>query len=139
VGLRGYWPPAETFAWMREQGMVWHTMHEIWERGFKAVMADAVREALERADLLYISLDVDSLDPSFAPGTGTPEPGGIVTADLLRMVRQLCLDHEVVGMDVVEVAPAYDVSELTVNVAHRMVFEALAGMAERRRRASAAD
>jgi agmatinase len=45
VGLRGYWPPAETFAWMKEQGMVWHTMHEIWERGFKAVMADAVAEA----------------------------------------------------------------------------------------------
>ncbi len=50
------------------------------------------------------------------------------------MVRQLALEHDVVGMDVVEVAPAYDVSDLTVNVAHRMVFEALGGMAERRRR-----
>ena len=55
VGLRGYWPPADTFAWMKEQGMVWHTMQEIWERGFKAVMADAVAEALAKADKLYIS------------------------------------------------------------------------------------
>ncbi|HEY3485430.1 MAG TPA: agmatinase [Ilumatobacteraceae bacterium] len=136
VGLRGYWPPADVFAWMQEQGMVWHTMQEIWERGFQAVMDDAVGEALSKASKLYISLDIDVLDPSHAPGTGTPEPGGIVTADLLRMVRRLCLEHEVVGMDVVEVAPAYDVSDLTVNAAHRMVFEALAGMAERRRRAA---
>lgn len=133
VGLRGYWPPADVLEWMREQGMVWHTMQEIWERGFKAVMADAVAEALSRADKLYISLDVDSLDPAFAPGTGTPEPGGLQTADLLRMVRQLALEHDVVGMDVVEVAPAYDVSDLTVNVAHRLVFECLAGIAARRR------
>ena len=134
VGLRGYWPPAEVFAWMKEQGMVWHTKQEIWDRGFKEVMADAIAEALSKADKLYISLDVDSLDPAFAPGTGTPEPGGMAPVDLLRMVRQLALDHEVVGMDVVEVAPAYDVSDLTVNVAQRMVKEALAGMAERRRR-----
>jgi agmatinase len=137
IGLRGYWPPADVFDWMREQGMVWHTMHEIWDRGIKAVMADAIGEALSAADHLYISLDVDSLDPAFAPGTGTPEPGGLQTFDLLRIVRHLALEHDVVGMDVVEVAPAYDVSDLTVNAAHRMVFEALAGMAERRRRAAA--
>ena len=135
VGLRGYWPPADVIEWMREQGMVWHTMHEIWERGFKEVMADAIAEALARADKLYISLDVDSLDPAFAPGTGTPEPGGLAPVDLLRMVRQLAIEHDVVGMDVVEVAPAYDVSDLTVNVAHRMVFECLAGLAARRRNA----
>jgi agmatinase len=136
VGLRGYWPPADTFAWMRAQGMRWHTMQEIWERGFRAVMEDAVREALHAADALYVSVDVDCLDPAFAPGTGTPEPGGLASADLLRMVRQLCREHRVVGMDVVEVAPAYDVGDLTVNVAHRIVFEALAGMAARRRDAA---
>ncbi len=136
IGLRGYWPPAEVFEWMREQRMVWHTMQEIWDRGIKAVMADAIAEALAKADKLYISLDVDSLDPAFAPGTGTPEPGGLAPFDLLRVVRQLALEHDVVGMDVVEVAPAYDVSDLTVNVAHRMVFEALAAMAVRRRDAA---
>jgi agmatinase len=133
VGLRGYWPPAETFEWMKGQGMVWHTMQEIWERGFKAVLDSAVGEALATADHLYISVDVDSMDPAHAPGTGTPEPGGIVAADLLRAVRELARRHHVVGMDVVEVAPPYDVSDLTVNAAHRLVFEALGGMAARRR------
>jgi agmatinase len=136
VGLRGYWPPRETFDWMLEQGMRWHTMQEIWERGFKAVMDDAVGEALERCDRLYVSVDIDVLDPAFAPGTGTPEPGGIQTSDLLRLVRRLCREHDVAGVDVVEVAPAYDVSELTVNAAHRVVFEALGGMAARRRDAA---
>ncbi len=94
VGLRGYWPPRDTFEWMLEQGMRWHTMQEIWERGFKAVMDDAVAEALERCDRLYVSVDIDVLDPAFAPGTGTPEPGGIQTADLLRLVRRLCREHD---------------------------------------------
>jgi len=133
VGLRGYWPPKEVFNWMREQGMRWHTMDEIWQRGFQTVMKDAVAEALSTAESLYISIDVDSLDPAFAPGTGTPEPGGIMSADLLRMVRTLCLEHNVVGIDIVEVAPAYDVSDLTVNVAHRLAFECLAGLAARHR------
>jgi len=133
VGLRGYWPPAETFDWMRSQGMVWHTMQEIWERGFKAVLDDAVAEALASAEYLYISVDVDSLEPAHAPGTGTPEPGGLTTVDLFRAVRELARRHRVVGVDVVEVAPAYDVSEITVNAAHRIAMEALAGMAARRR------
>ena len=90
VGLRGYWPPQDTFEWMLEQGMTWHTMQEIWDRGFKAVMVDAVGEALAKADKLYLSVDIDVLDPAFAPGTGTPEPGGIPSSDLLRMVRLLC-------------------------------------------------
>jgi agmatinase len=136
VGLRGYWPPQDTFEWMLEQGMTWHTMQEIWERGFKEVMRDAVSEALAKADKLYVSVDIDVLDPAHAPGTGTPEPGGITSADLLRMVRQLCYEHDVAGVDVVEVAPAYDHAELTVNAAHRVVFEALAGMAARRRDAA---
>ena len=101
-------------------------------------MADAVGEALAKADKLYISVDIDVLDPAFAPGTGTPEPGGIPSSDLLRIVRQLCHEHDVVGVDVVEVAPAYDVSDLTVNAAHRVVFEALGGMAARRRDAAGA-
>ncbi|MGL5809413.1 MAG: agmatinase [Nocardioides sp.] len=133
IGLRGYWPPADTLAWMREQGMTWHTMQDIWDRGFKEVMDTAVGEALAKAEHLYVSVDIDVLDPAHAPGTGTPEPGGITSVDLLRIVRRLALDHDIVGLDVVEVSPAYDVSDLTVNVAHRVVFEALAGMAVRRR------
>ena len=133
IGLRSLWPPEEVWDWMATQGMRWHLMDEIWERGFQAVMADAIDEALEGAEHLYISIDIDSLDPSYAPATGTPEPGGIVAADLLRIVRQLARRHHVVGMDIVEVAPDYDHADCTVNVAHRLFTECLAGMAAKRR------
>ena len=132
IGLRGYWPPKDTFEWMQDQGMRWHLMHEIWERGIHAVLEDAVEEALDGAEALYVSVDIDVLDPGFAPGTGTPEPGGMSPADLLRVVRHLAMRTNMVALDVVEVAPPYDVSDNTVNNAHRVVFEALAGLAWRR-------
>ncbi|MEY4371984.1 MAG: agmatinase [Actinomycetota bacterium] len=135
IGLRGYWPPAEVFDWMQAQGMRWHLMNEVHERGLAAVTRTAIDEVLQHADTVYISVDIDVLDPAFAPGTGTPEPGGLHTADLLRAVRAIALECPIAGMDVVEVAPAYDHADLTVNAAHRIIFEVLAGMAERRRRA----
>jgi agmatinase len=95
-------------------------------------MEDAVAEALEGTDSVYLSLDIDVLDPGFAPGTGTPEPGGLAPADLLRAVRKLAIETPLVAMDVVEVAPAYDWAELTINNAHRAVLEMLAGLAIRR-------
>ncbi len=76
VGLRGYWPPQDTFEWMLEQGMTWHSMQENWERGFAAVMREAVAEALAKTDKLDVSVDIDVLDPAHAPGTGTPNPAG---------------------------------------------------------------
>jgi agmatinase len=136
VGLRGYWPPRDVFEWMQDQGMRWHLMHEVWERGMAAVIEDAVAEALDGPDHLYVSVDIDVLDPGFAPGTGTPEPGGMNPADLLRTVRALAMRTNMVALDVVEVSPPYDVSENTVNNAHRVVFESLAGMAWRRREAA---
>jgi agmatinase len=113
--------------------MRWHLMHEIWERGIQDVIEDAVAEALDGADALYVSVDIDVLDPAFAPGTGTPEPGGMASVDLLRTVRALAMRTNLVAIDVVEVSPPYDVSDNTVNAAHRVVFEALAGLAWKRR------
>jgi agmatinase len=136
VGLRGYWPPEDVFDWMQSQGMRWHLMQEIWDRGMQAVIEDAVAEALDGAEHLYVSVDIDVLDPAFAPGTGTPEPGGMAPADLLRTVRRLAMDANLVALDVVEVSPPYDVSDNTVNNAHRVVLEALAGMAWRKRQAA---
>ena len=135
VGLRGYWPPAETLAWMREQQMRWHLMTEIEARGAEAVVADAIAEALDGPDVIYLSVDIDVIDPGMAPGTGTPEPGGMLTRELLRAVRQVAGSVQLVGMDVVEVAPAYDVAEVTAAAAHRCVLEALSAMAARRRTA----
>ncbi len=68
VGLRGYWPPVETFEWMREQGLRWHFMREIEERGAEAVIAQAIEEALDGPDYIYLSLDIDVIDPGMAPG-----------------------------------------------------------------------
>jgi agmatinase len=138
IGLRGYWPPAEVVEWMRSQGMRTHFMQEVWERGATAVLDDAIAEALDGPDAIYLSLDIDVLDPGFAPGTGTPEPGGMAPVDLLRAVRRIALETNLVAMDVVEVCPAYDWADTTVNNAHRMVWEALAGLAAKRRDASAA-
>ncbi len=132
VGLRGYWPPKETFDWMREQEMRWHTMQEVWERGSKAVIEDAIREASENCTAIYLSVDIDVLDPGFAPGTGTPEPGGMQPADLLKAVRQITSSIDISGMDVVEVSPPYDWAEMTINNAHRVILEAISGMGRRK-------
>ncbi|WP_322751350.1 MULTISPECIES: agmatinase [unclassified Frankia] len=136
VGLRGYWPPADVFAWMREQGMRWHLMHEIWDRGSRAVVTDAIAQAVDGCRALYLSVDIDVLDPGFAPGTGTPEPGGMTPADLLRAVRQITLDTPLVAADIVEVSPPYDHAENTVNNAHRVAMEIFAALAHRRRTAA---
>lgn len=133
VGLRGYWPPADVFEWMGQQGMRWHLMHEIWERGLRAVVDDAIAEAMDGCDAIYLSVDIDVLDPGFAPGTGTPEPGGMTPVDLLRTIREIASKVNLVAMDIVEVSPPYDTAEITINNAHRCVLEAIAGMAHKKR------
>ena len=133
VGLRGYWPPPEVFAWMQAQGMRCHLMREIEERGAEAVIADAIAEALDGPDLIYLSLDIDVIDPGMAPGTGTPEPGGMLTREVLRAVRQIVGRVELAGMDVVEVSPPYDHAEATAMAAHRAVLEAISALAVKKR------
>jgi agmatinase len=133
VGLRGYWPGAEVWQWMAEQGMKWHMMDEVHRRGLDAVVTDAIAEAMDGVDHLYVSVDIDALDPAFAPGTGTPEPGGIASVDMLRAVRRLAREAPLVAFDVMEVAPAYDHADCTVNVAHRLIMEVLAGLAAKKR------
>lgn len=129
VGLRGYWPDRETFGWMRDQQMRWHAMTEIEERGSEPVIADAIAEALDGADCVYLSVDIDVVDPGMAPGTGTPEAGGMLPRELLRAVRQIVGRTELAGMDVVEVCPPYDHAEVTAILAHRTVMEAISALA----------
>ena len=132
VGLRGYWPPKETFEWMKERGLRWHFMHEIEERGAEAVIADAIAEALDGPDFIYLSIDIDVIDPGMAPGTGTPEPGGMLTREVLRAIRQIVGAVELAGMDIVEVSPPYDHAETTAMVANRAALEAISALAVRR-------
>ena len=133
VGLRGYWPPPDVIAWMQEQGLRCHFMTEIEERGADAVVADAIVEALEGADSIYLSVDIDVVDPGLAPGTGTPEPGGMLSRELLRAVRQIVSKVDLAGMDIVEVAPPYDWAESTAMIANRAALEAISALAARRR------
>jgi agmatinase len=133
VGLRGYWPPVGTFTWMREQGLRWHLMREIEERGAEAVIAQAIEEALDGPDYIYLSLDIDVIDPGMAPGTGTPEPGGMLTREVLRAIRQIVGAVELAGMDIVEVSPPYDHAETTAMAANRAALEAISALAVRRR------
>jgi agmatinase len=132
VGLRGYWPPVETFAWMRAQGLRYHFMTEIEERGAEAVIADAIAEALDGPEHIYLSVDIDVIDPGLAPGTGTPEPGGMLTREMLRAVRQVVGAVDLVGMDIVEVSPPYDQAETTAMAANRIALEAISALAVRR-------
>jgi agmatinase len=107
-------------------------MREIEERGAEAVVDDAIAEALDGADAVYLSLDIDVIDPGMAPGTGTPEPGGMLTREVLRAIRRIVLAVDLAGMDVVEVSPAYDHAETTSMAAHRAVLEAISALAARR-------
>jgi agmatinase len=131
VGLRGYWPDPPDFEWARGQGFRWFLMEEISERGMDAVMEDVVAAA-RGFDHLFLSFDIDVCDPAFAPGTGTPEPGGITAREALRAVRRLAAEVGLAGMEVVEVSPPYDHSEITALLANRLVLEALSGLALRR-------
>jgi len=108
-------------------------MREIEERGAEAVVDDAIAEVLEGPDLVYLSVDIDVLDLAMAPGTGTPEPGGLLTRELLRAVRRTVLAVRLAGMDIVEVAPPYDHAEVTTTAAHRVAMEALSALAVRKR------
>jgi agmatinase len=132
IGLRGYWPGPETLDWMAEQRMRSYEMTEIVTRGLPSCLDEAFVIATDDCDGVFLSVDIDVADPSHAPGTGTPEPGGLTGRELLDAVRRICLELPVVGVDVVEVSPPYDHADITAALANRVVLEALSGIARRR-------
>jgi agmatinase len=135
IGLRGYWPGETEFAWQEERGIAAFFMHDVRDLGIREVVA----RTLERvgAGPVFLSVDVDVLDPAFAPGTGTPEPGGMTSLELLEAVRTVAAGVELVGADVVEVIPtAVGSADVTALVAERIVREILTGLALRRRAGS---
>ena len=132
VGLRGYWPGEAEFAWQAEHGIASFFMHDVRDLGIREV----VRRAIEAVGdgPVYLTVDVDVLDPAFVPGTGTPEPGGMTAVDLLLAVRTVAAELELVGADVVEVIPTtVGTNDYSALVAERVVRETLTGVALRRR------
>jgi len=134
IGLRGYWPHPETVAWMHEQQMRTFLLSEIVERGLRPVVDDAVASCTSSDSIgIFLSIDIDVVDPGMAPGTGTPEPGGLTSRELLDTVRRLARELPVVGADIVEVSPPYDgPGQITAFLANRVVLEILNGIAERK-------
>ena len=133
VGLRGYWPGPATLDWMADQRMRSYEMTEIVARGLAECLTEAFSIAVADCDGVFLSVDIDVCDPAHAPGTGTPEPGGLTARELLDAVRRACLELPIVGVDVVEVSPPYDSADITAALANRVVLEALSAIARRRR------
>jgi agmatinase len=128
IGLRGYWPGPAEFEWQRAHGIAAYFMHDVRDLGIREVVARALEHVGEGP--VYLTVDVDVLDPAFAPGTGTPEPGGMTSSDLLWAVRQIAANVELVGADVVEVLPTgIGSADLGALVAERTVREVLTGLA----------
>ncbi|WP_439107624.1 agmatinase family protein [Congregibacter sp.] len=132
VGLRGPWPGEWGFEWMRNNGMRYHPMAEVEKKGWKRVMEDALREAREGTEKLFISFDVDVLDPAFVPGTGTPVPGGLTMREAIPIVRALCTESEMIGFEIVELDPLLDNTYRSALNANYIMHACLTGIAMRK-------
>jgi agmatinase len=133
IGLRGWWPTEQEFAWQRERGITTFFMDDVIELGIAEVTARAIQAA--GPGPVFLTVDIDSLDPAFAPGTGTPEPGGLTTRELLWSVHHIAAELDLRGADVVEVLPtsAGIYEDITALAAERIVREIIAGIAVRKR------
>jgi len=132
IGLRGYWPGEETFRWQADNEITSFFMHDVRQAGIEEVVGRTL--GIVGDGPVYLTVDVDVLDPAFAPGTGTPEPGGMTSTDLLWACREVARRLELAGAEVVEVIPtAPGSSDITALVADRIVRETLNGIALRRR------
>ena len=123
IGLRGTGYAADDFDWPRRQGFTIVPAHEVWYQSLAPLMAQ-VRERIGPTTPVYISFDIDGLDPSFAGGTGTPEIGGLTVPQGLEIIRG-CRGLNVVGGDLVEVSPPYDTSGNTALLGANLLYEML--------------
>lgn len=122
IGLRGTGYTDDDYQWGRDQGFKVFQAEECWHHTLVPLMADVRNLFGERP--VYITFDIDSLDPAITPGTGTPEPGGLTSIQGLEIVRG-CRGLNVVGADVVEVSPPYDPIGNTALIAANILFELL--------------
>jgi agmatinase len=134
IGLRGYWPDPDTLEWMAEQGMRSYEMTEVVARGLDSCLTEAFAIATDQCDGVFLSVDVDVVDPGSAPATGTPEPGGLSPRQLLDAVRRVCMELPVAGVDIVELSPPFDHADVTAYLGNRIALEAMSGIAWRKAR-----
>jgi guanidinobutyrase len=126
IGLRATGYAADDFDWSREQGATVITAEECWYKSL-APMMDQIRESVGPDTPAYLTFDIDGLDPSVAPGTGTPEPGGLSASQGLEVIRG-CHGLNLVGCDLMEVSPPYDTTGNTSLLAANLLFEMLCSL-----------
>ncbi len=129
VGIGGWTGSRPGMRVARERGATVITLDDLDRYGLERIMEFALEVAWRGAKAVWLSFDVDSVDPAFAPGTGTPEPGGLTSREALRMLR-LAAREGLAGMEVVEVAPPYDVADITALLGGRAIMDVLATLVE---------
>ena len=117
--------------WAREQGIWLFTADDIAERGAARVAAEALEDASDGADALYLSIDLDAADASVAPGTSGTGPGGLSAREMINLVRRLAGDPRLVGADLMELSPPHDEGGRTAKLAARLLLELLAALPAR--------
>ena len=118
---------------MREQGFRYHTMAEVEKRGWDPVMENIIKEANDGSKYIFISFDIDVMDPAYTPVTGTPEPNGLTPRETFPLIRRLCTESNVVGFELTELLPYRVPGYETVLNSERIVRECLVGMAMRKK------
>jgi guanidinobutyrase len=126
IGLRTTGYSADDFDWSRNQGVRVVTAEDCWYKSLAPLMAE-VRDQIGPDRPTYLSFDIDGLDPSVAPGTGTPEPGGLMASQGVEIIRG-CFGLDLIGCDLVEVSPPYDTSGNTALLAANLLFEMLCSL-----------
>ncbi len=132
IGLRATGYSADDFDWSRRRGVRVVPAEDCWYHSLVPLM-DEVRETVGTDTPVYLSFDIDGLDPSVAPGTGTPEPAGLSASQGLEIIRG-CSGLKLVGCDLVEVSPPYDTTGNTALLAANLVFEMLCSLRGCKRR-----
>lgn len=112
IAIRGYEAPS-FFDFAEESGLSCYTMRDVEHRGIHIVVQEAIEEAAADTDAVYVTFDIDAVDPSVAPGTGTPTPGGLTAQQALMTMETLGANEAVGAVDMMEVAPSYDPTEGT--------------------------
>ena len=132
IGLRATGYSADDFDWSRNQGVRVVTAEDCWYKSLAPLMNE-VRDMIGTESPAYLSFDIDGLDPSVAPGTGTPEPGGLTSSQGVEIIRG-CYGLNLIGCDLVEVSPPYDTTGNTALLAANLIFEMLCSLPGCKRR-----
>ena len=125
LGIGGWQVPREGVKVCRERGTNVLTVTDICDMGLEAAARYAIERATDGTDCVYISFDIDCIDAGFVPGTGWPEPGGLLPREALKLLELIVRNVPVCGLEVVEVSPPYDISDMTSLMATRVICDTM--------------